>query len=81
MDAVLSAGELVIDEEERALLENTGLEGNSTKNSGKSKRNFIQKISRQKSGKNDDPLTKPLAADGMCEYDPPNKLQRNLSVA
>jgi hypothetical protein len=26
VDAVLSAGELVIDEEERALLENTGLE-------------------------------------------------------
>ena len=65
MDAVLSAGELVIDEEERALLENMGLEANSPKNSGKSKKNCAQKVPRQKSGKSDDPLTKPLAPDGM----------------
>ena len=65
VDAVLSAGELVIDEEERALLENMGLEKNSTQNEGKPKKNSTQKAQRKKSGKNEDPLSKPLPPDGM----------------
>ena len=66
---MLSAGELVIDEEERALLENMGLEANSTKNGGNSKNISTQKIVRTKNGRNEDPLTRPLAPDGMLSYD------------
>ena len=55
----------MIDEEERALLENMGLETNSTINAGNAKKISAQKMQRRKSGKNDDPLTKPLAPDGM----------------
>lgn len=65
VDAVLSAGELVIDEEERALLENMGLEKNSTQNEGNPKKNSAQKMQRRKSAKNEDPLSKPLPPDGM----------------
>ncbi|CAB3983814.1 E3 ubiquitin- ligase TRIM37-like isoform X1, partial [Paramuricea clavata] len=73
VDAVLSAGELVIDEEERALLENMGLETNSTINAGNAKKNSAQKMQRRKSGKNDDPLTKPLAPDDpFLPFLPPN---------
>ena len=68
VDAVLSAGELVIDEEERALLENMGLEKNSTQNEGNPKKNSAQKMQRRKGVKNEDPLSKPLPPDGMYSF-------------
>lgn len=63
VDAVLSAGELVIDEEERALLNNLGLEPYDA--SKHSKKNVAQKMSRQKREEKEDPLTKPLGPEGM----------------
>ena len=58
----------MIGEEERALLENMGLESISMKNGGNSKRNVSQKIQLTKKGQNDDPLTKPLAPDDMTSF-------------
>ena len=51
VDAVLSAGELVIDEEERALLDSLGLETDSPKHARKS---AAQKMHRRKSLRKND---------------------------
>ncbi|XP_028396496.1 E3 ubiquitin-protein ligase TRIM37-like [Dendronephthya gigantea] len=71
VDAVLSAGELVIDEEERALLDNLGLE--TCDSSKHTKKSAAQKMSRQKREEKEDPLTKPLSPDDpFLPFLPPN---------
>lgn len=64
VDAVLSAGELVIDEEERALLQNMGLEASAKDAAGKPRRNCAEKMQVKKSGMTEDPMTKPLEPNG-----------------